>query len=172
MGWFCLFAFYCFMEQSRNRKSVSIRKVTYCKHCCYCICNFRQHSVYKIRIHPPCFELLQSCEKTHSAIIKCLYKFYPQSVPALECLNVSLKICIWKKYPSKELNQNILESQQLWVHVSSGVISSLPPSGVLFRQNLSISLTFLDTESTVPHITQIACACGINPKQLLKPLDR
>lgn len=116
--------------------------------------------------------LLKSCKKPHSTIIKCLYKFYPQSAPMLECSNVSLKVCIWKKHPSKKWNQNTLESQLLWVQVSSGVISSLSPSGVLFRQNLSISLTFLDTESTVPHIMWIAYACTISPKQFLKPLDR
>lgn len=110
-------------------------------------------------------------KKPHSTIIKCFYKFYPQSVPTLECSNVSLKVCIWKKHPSKELNQNTPESQLLWVQVFSGAISSLPPSGVLFRQNLSISLRFMDTESTVPHIMWIVCACTVNPKQLLKPLD-
>lgn len=155
----------------RNYKSVSIKKVIYCKHCCHCICNFRQHSVYKIRIHPKCSALSQSCKKTLSTIIKCLYKFYLQSILVLECLNVPLKGCIWNKYPSKELNQNMLESQLLPAQVSLGVIS-LPPSGVLFRQNLSISLTFLNTESPVPHIMWILCAHKINPKQLLKPLQR
>jgi len=70
------------------------------------------------------FALLQSYKKTHPTI-KCLYKLYPQSLPALGCSNIPLKVRIWKKRPSKEMNQSTLESCLPWVQVSSVISSPL-----------------------------------------------
>lgn len=125
----------------------------------------------KIRIHSECSVLLQSGKKPHSTIIKYLYKFYPQSVPVPECPNVPLKVCIWKKHPSDKLNQNMLESQLLWVQVSSGAISSLPPSGVLFRQNLTISWRFLDRIYSATHHVDSLCMYN-KPKITLETTSR